>query len=254
MTSGIIYLAIIGMWVAYFVPRWVHSHEEFSGKSVERYKSALRVVATGSDTSINSSVSTDSDHEAKNAHTLIKRRIIFALLSASLVFTLLEFSLSTLAFEYNLLPLSGLAIYVAHVRRQSLVESLQRRRIVQLHRSTAGVSTTNLSQVVAPKQTREHWIPLSERELTGVVLLPQGSAQERDSWSPVNIPVPTYVSAPKAFVPKRVIDLTIPGAWSEEQEKLEREALAAAAPSADQVFDQQLAEQAVERFRDASNS
>jgi hypothetical protein len=24
MASGIIYLAIIGMWVAYFLPRWVH--------------------------------------------------------------------------------------------------------------------------------------------------------------------------------------------------------------------------------------
>jgi len=46
MASGIIYLAIIGMWVAYFLPRWVHNKIEFSGKSVERYKSALRVVAS----------------------------------------------------------------------------------------------------------------------------------------------------------------------------------------------------------------
>ena len=45
MASAIIYLAIIGMWVAYFLPRWIHTHDEFSGKSVERYKSALRVVA-----------------------------------------------------------------------------------------------------------------------------------------------------------------------------------------------------------------
>ena len=45
MASGLIYLAIIGMWVAYFLPRWVHNKNEFSGKHVERYKSALRVVA-----------------------------------------------------------------------------------------------------------------------------------------------------------------------------------------------------------------
>ena len=45
MASGIIYLLIVGMWVAYFIPRWVHSHDEFSGKSIERYKSALRTVA-----------------------------------------------------------------------------------------------------------------------------------------------------------------------------------------------------------------
>jgi hypothetical protein len=47
-----------------------------------------------------------------------------------------------------------------------------------------------------------------------------------------------------------VIDLTEPGKWSEEQERLEREALAAAAPSRDQIFDQQLAEEAVTRLRE----
>ena len=45
-----------------------------------------------------------------------------------------------------------------------------------------------------------------------------------------------------------------PGAWSEEQERLEREALAAAAPSADEVFDQQLAEEASKKRDRAVNS
>ncbi|MEY3215292.1 MAG: hypothetical protein RLZZ82_526, partial [Actinomycetota bacterium] len=31
MTSGLIYIAIIGMWVAYFAPRWIHDRNEFSG-------------------------------------------------------------------------------------------------------------------------------------------------------------------------------------------------------------------------------
>jgi hypothetical protein len=60
---------------------------------------------------------------------------------------------------------------------------------------------------------------------------------------PSSVPTPTYVNAPKAVTPRRVIDLTTPGTWSEEQQRLEREALAAAAPSADEVFDQQLAEE-----------
>ena len=63
------------------------------------------------------------------------------------------------------------------------------------------------------------------------------------------VPLPTYVTAPKAIQPKRTIDLTEPGRWSEEQERLEREALAAAAPSRDEIFDQQLADEAVERLR-----
>ncbi|MEN9412246.1 MAG: hypothetical protein RIQ92_683, partial [Actinomycetota bacterium] len=37
--------------------------------------------------------------------------------------------------------------------------------------------------------------------------------------------------------------------WSDEQEALERAALAAAAPSRDEIFDQQLADEAVERLR-----
>jgi len=78
--------------------------------------------------------------------------------------------------------------------------------------------------------------------------LPKGSAEIRGAWQPNEIPVPTYVNAPKAVTPRRTIDLTIPGQWSEEQERLAREALAAATPSRDQVFDQDLAEEAVERL------
>jgi hypothetical protein len=106
-----------------------------------------------------------------------------------------------------------------------------------------------LADVVAPKSSTEHWIPLSERELTGVTILPKGTAAARGEWQPNSVPVPTYVNAPKAISPKRVIDLTTPGQWSEEQERLEREALAAAAPSRDEIFDQQLADEAVERMK-----
>ena len=134
------------------------------------------------------------------------------------------------------------------MRRQTIAERIQHRRIQQLNRRTAGVSATNLVEVVTPKSSQEHWIPLSERELKGVVLLPQGTATVRNAWQPADVPVPTYVSAPKAIVPKRVIDLTTPGAWSDDQERLEREALAAASPSRDQIFDQQLADEAVERL------
>lgn len=239
------------MWVAYFVPRWVHSHDEFSGKSVERYKSALRIVAssTGTESGAIGAIHTDLDHESKVAQILLRRRIIFGLLALTFTISLVEVILNSAPYTYSLLPITGLAIYVAHVRRQSVVERLRRRRVMQLHRTTAGVSATNLSQVITPKEIREHWIPLVERELTGVVILPKGSAQERNSWQPNYVPVPTYMNAPKAVVPKRVIDLTIPGVWSDEQERLAREALAAAAPSRDEVFDQQLADETVARLR-----
>jgi len=41
MGSGLIYLIIIGMWIAYFLPRWISSHEEISGRSVKRFDEAM---------------------------------------------------------------------------------------------------------------------------------------------------------------------------------------------------------------------
>lgn len=251
MASGIIYLSIVGMWVAYFVPRWVHSHDETSGKSVERYKSAMRTVTSTSEGESNSHglVHPDLDRESRVAQILLRRRIVFVLLIAGLLVTLSQSVFNNFSFTYSLIPVTGFVIYVAHVRRQSVADRLQLRRVNQLHRSTAGVSATNLSKVFSPKETRDHWVPLADRELTGVVILPRGTSQVRNSWQPQDVPVPTYVYAPKAVASSRIIDLTIPGAWSEEQERLADEALLAAAPNRNEVFDQQLADEAVERLR-----
>jgi DNA-binding TFAR19-related protein (PDSD5 family) len=253
MASGLIYIAIIGMWVAYFAPRWIHDRNEFSGKSVERFKSALRVVANQSpqDSSATGAIHIDLDREAKIRQVLLRRRITFLLIAFSLVTTVVGGVMKTMPYIYALVPASGLLIYIANVRRHVIAEQLHKRRLTQLQRRNSGVSTTNLAEVVQPKPSTEHWIPLSERELKGVVILPKGSAAARNEWQPTEIPVPTYVNAPKAVTPKRVIDLTIPGQWSEEQERLEREALAAASPSRDEIFDQQLADEAVERLNQA---
>jgi len=256
MASGLIYIAIIGMWIAYFAPRWIHDRNEFSGKSVERFKSALIVVANSSPQGVSGSgsIHIDLDREAKIAQLLMRRRIMFFVLTGSLTTTLVGGFMNTMPFIYSLVPATGILIYVASVRRQTIADKIQYRQIQQLHRRTAGVSATNLAEVVTPKSSQEHWIPLSERELKGVVLLPKGTAAIRQTWEPAEVPAPTYVSAPKAIIPKRVIDLTTPGAWSDEQERLEREALAAASPSRDEIFDQQLADEAVERLNQARAS
>jgi hypothetical protein len=257
MASGIIYLAIIGMWVAYFLPRWVHNKNEFSGKSVERYKSALRVVASSTPGANigTGAIYTDVDRAGRVAQQLMRRRIVFSIITISLTLTTVGAFMQTFAYAAIAIPVTALLLYVAHVRRQTNSERIQRRRVDQLHKSTEGVSHTNLSDVLTSHHSEvrvnhDHWVPFAERELTGVTLLPKGTAQARSEWQPNDIPVPTYVNAPKAVASKRVIDLTEPGKWTEEQERLEREALAAAAPSRDEIFDQQLADEAVQRLRD----
>lgn len=258
MASAIIYLAIIGMWVAYFLPRWIHTHDEFSGKSVERYKSALRVVAGDMDSAYSMAIHTDLDAQYKQSQVLLRRRIIFLLITFTFVATVVGATMNLLNSLFIAIPVSGFVVYMAHTRRSINRERVSRRRIESLHRTTDGISHTNLSEVIAPKVNSkvisEEWVPLAEREHSGIILLPQGSAATRNVWTPNPVPVPTYVNAPKAVTPRRVIDLTIPGFWSEEQERLEREALAAAAPSADEVFDQQLADEAADKRNRAVNS
>lgn len=254
MASAIIYLAIIGMWVAYFLPRWIHTHDEFSGKSVERYKSALRVVAGDAESAYSMAIHTDLDAPYKQSQTLMRRRIIFGLIFSTLIATSVGATMNLLNWIYLAIPVSGFVVYLAHTRRTINRDRVQRRRIEGLQRSTQGVSHVNLSEVIAPKEDSELWVPLAEREITGIVLLPQGSAATRNVWTPNSIPAPTYVNAPKAVTPRRVIDLTTPGQWSEEQERLAREALAAAAPTADEVFDQQLADEAAVKRDRAVNS
>jgi len=243
MASGIIYLAIIGMWVAYFLPRWIDSRNEFTGKSAQRYRSALEVVA--------GNVSPLSDVDRMRAHQmrLMRRRLFFALIVTSFLLTLIGAIMQTVTLTLLLLPVAGFIFYLAHVRHEANTEKITKRRRDELHRTNAGVSTTNFAEIVTPHSVTEHWIPLTDREITGVTVLPKGSQQAANEWDPQSVPVPTYVNAAKAISSQRIIDLTEPGKWSEEQERLEREALAAAAPSRDQIFDQQLAEEAVTRLR-----
>ena len=112
MASGLIYIAIIGMWVAYFAPRWIHDRNEFSGKSVERFKSALRVVANQSpqDSTSGGAIHIDLDREAKIRQNLLRRRLTFLLIAFSLVTTVVGGVMKSMPFMYALVPASGMLI------------------------------------------------------------------------------------------------------------------------------------------------
>jgi len=127
MTSGLIYIAIIGMWVAYFAPRWIHDRNEFSGKSVERFKSALRVVANQSPQTLTSTgaIDIDLDREAKIRQRLLRRRITFAVIAFSLITTVIGGIMNTMPFIYAAVPISAMLIYLANVRRHVVADRLQ---------------------------------------------------------------------------------------------------------------------------------
>jgi len=249
MASGFIYLIILGMWAAYFLPKWITSHDLASGKSAERYKSAMRVVGeTGAAAVVN-----ESDN-FKKQNQIANRRIIFGTLAFLLITIGILSAAGILAPSVLLIPTTALAIYIIHVRRQVVVAQLKARRIKAFEKiSSASVITepiervTFSSKVDFVSESREHWIPLIERiDTAGVVVIPKDGL----TWQPTSVPRPTYATAPKAVPSNRIIDLTIPGAWiAAQQASSESELL----PSRDELFDQELAENAANEKYGAVN-
>jgi hypothetical protein len=136
------------------------------------------------------------------------------------------------------------------VRRQVVAAQLKARRIKAFEKiSSAAVITepieriTFSSKVDFVAENNEHWIPLIERiDTAGVVVIPK----DGPTWQPTSVPRPTYATAPKAIPSNRIIDLTVPGVWmAAQQSSAEAELL----PSRDELFDQELAENAAtEKF------
>ena len=239
MASGLIYLIIIGMWVAYFLPRWMRQHDTQSGREGERYKSAMKIVAS----TPNFPDPIDHDQRTK---TLQIRRWILAILTLALLSFVPVIALGYLPAMAILIPVTALAIYLINVRRQVVSTQVKKRRLEALAAITAvEIKVDPQVRIDLSKRPRtesdqvlEHWVPFSERTLHSTITIIE--KEEERSWSPVAVPRPTYATAPKAITPKRTIDLTTPGRWSAEQER----AQALEIQSKDELFDQELAEQA----------
>jgi hypothetical protein len=85
--------------------------------------------------------------------------------------------------------------------------------------------------VASPAVRHDEPVPAAEpRE---PVRVPAPAAALGEAWSPVPVPPPTYVTAavapPRA---RRVVDLTRPGAWSQQETSRPAEELPGTAPAA----------------------
>lgn len=262
MGSGLIYLIIVGMWIAYFLPRWISTHEEVSGRTVEKFEKTMKVVGV---TSGNAAPDYEEIAQRREQQVAIRRILFFSIIGLSIVVSV--FAVVGLVSPIIVtLPISAFALYVVHARHQIHVMQDEIKRSRSIANVTSRPSSRNYSEIIARSKSAEtkkvifdglsageQWTPLSERvasyteEVHSIVILPKGSSQEQSrSWEPTSIPTPNYVSAPKAAPQRRVIDLTIPGAWSEAQERAMREAMA---PAADQIFDQVQADEIEEQIR-----
>jgi hypothetical protein len=212
MGSGFIYLIIMGMWAAYFLPQWLSNHEENSGKAIQRYKNAMQVVAEN-----NGAIQSESKLEDQNK-IFLQRRLIFGSLFSLYLLSVISAGVGFLSFTTTLVPLSATLIYFVNVRKQVVASQLKSRRLKAIAKITnTKIPTTVIPEQVKEKSSNEHWIPFSEREeITGVVVVPK----DRKGWQPTQIPKPVYTTSAKAIPSKRIIDLTSTGQWSAEQERI----------------------------------
>ena len=219
------------MWAAYFLPQWLSSHEDASGKSIDRYKNAMQVVAE------NQSVLKMEESLIDKSRVIFQRKLIFGSLFSLYTLSIASALFGLLAWSTTFVPLTGFVIYLIHVRKQVIASQAKIRRVKAMEKIANAKLPTPIQDVVKEdvKASTEHWVPFAERsEITGVIVIPK----DRTGWQPTQLPRPTYATAPKAIPTKRIIDLTTPGEWSAQQEQS-----AAIPDSRDQVFDQVIEEQ-----------
>ena len=250
------------MWIAYFLPRWISTHEEVSGRTVEKFEKTMKVVGV---TSGNAAPDYEEIARRREQQVAVRRILFFSIIG--LMFVVALFAIVGLVSPIiMMLPISAFALYVVHARHQIHLVQEEVKRARSIQKVSAQPSSRNYSEIIARSKSAstkrtifeglssgEQWTPLSERvasyteEVQSIVILPKGSSdQNSGTWEPTAIPSPSYVSAPKAAAQRRVIDLTIPGAWSEAQERALREAMA---PARDQIFDQVQADEIEEQVR-----
>jgi hypothetical protein len=235
--SGIIYAVVAVIWIAYFVPAWLRRHDEVSeSRSVERYRSAMRVVSRGTGAEIGV---TTSERAEERWAMLRKRQRLFVGIIGMLLLTVGSAMFGLVSPWVIGLPIISFVLFLTYVRRAKVAEDLIARRqaVRATHNHEVAVRPSTLSFA---RTIQEPTVATAPPISSTVHVIERGES----AWEPAQVPVPTYVMAPKAVRAHRIIDLTKPGAWTAEQQAEEALRLSAIAPSRDEVFDQVAADAA----------
>ena len=164
--------------------------------------------------------------------TLAQRRArTLAVLGSALVVLTLATVLTPMPW-WAPLPVAALLVaFVVHLRVQAIQH--ERRRSGARRPARAGVAQTKTGRPEEPRHQRAPGQPAQVEQQSAssfvsgpsraVVVETKGSSSaadvtfdegEEETWRPNPLPLPTYVTAPKAIRPIKVIDLTTPGAWT----------------------------------------
>lgn len=240
MGSGLIYAALVVMWAAYFIPRWLRRHEELSAsRSVERFDRAMRILSRREPTPDRRYVVMPPRPEqpvpAQRARartglrttspvTVRRRRVL-----AVLLLTLLTVGVLTpvTALRWWAPAAAGATVlgYLVHCRLQARTrtsvtrtrQAVRTRSRSRLMRFDALERLMTVRRELAEERAAEEvrWQEAEEAMRRESEAEEARRREAEASWEPVPVPLPTYVTKPPA--PRRAppIDLTNPGAWTE---------------------------------------
>jgi hypothetical protein len=207
--SGIIYAAIVAAWVAYLVPSWVRHGEERT--HAERSTERMRILQPGPRHG-----SHELDEEdlllgeravtRVSARTARRRRRTLLLLVVTITAVCIGVRLGYLLSWVPAIPAIALVGYLVLLRRSTRRMALARRRELA-RRAVRAVS-------VAPRRRVEPRPVVSPASAAPSPVRRPSTPMADDSWEPQPVPLPTYVTAPKARRSIRTINLRSPGAWT----------------------------------------
>jgi hypothetical protein len=241
--SGLLYAGLIVIWGAYFIPRWLRRHDELSeSRSIEKFDKAMRILSRREATpdrryvvmpprpaepatkprSRRPAAGTSRPVTRVSPVTFRRRRILAGLLLVTLVVTVVT-PFTALPWWAPVLAVTLTLAYLVHCRLQARSRhqvsrtraAVQKRSMSRLMRFDAIERLMTVRRELAEERAEEErrW---QESEAAEARLREEEERRRVEAeagWSPVPVPLPTYVSKPVA--PRRAssIDLGDPATW-----------------------------------------
>lgn len=229
--SGLIYAVIVGMWALVLVPMWVRRHDATSEtRSMDRFSTAMRILSRRTQprpdqryvvlpgrperTADVRAGSLDATLPARQRARLAAARRRNCALLLLVMLVLVTEALLGVAPWWALVLVGGLSLlYLAHLRHQAVkAREIDRRRRAALRSAAARRGRADAVDRLGARHERAS----RDEAVPGPVpsAVDEVFDREAQEWDPVPVPLPSYVTAPVARRPSRVIDLTTPGSWT----------------------------------------
>jgi hypothetical protein len=218
-SSGLIYAAIVAAWAAVLVPRWVRRYEEVDQAREADQARGVRVL--GSPASLSRGTRAHARHESVLVQSALsqppategqaashvgdagraahRRRRVLTVLGVALAAVTVVAVIGLLPLWSVAGPALVLAGFLGLARRAAAAEQISRARRGRPTPAEPAVARTPRAVLAEPTPAE----PVDPH-----------------LWEPVPVPLPTYLTKPKAPQPAaRTIDLSHPGAWTSASEQ-----------------------------------